>query len=89
MGWTLGQRYRTWGVADPAIHRPDGGGRGHARQGRATACGSVGARVGYLGLGIVAHRPRLLWGPGAGATGPRRIRCIVLPELGGVGRGAL
>ena len=37
-------------------------------------------------VGFLAHRPCLLWRSGAYATGPRRVRCLVLPELGSVGR---
>src|SRR5215208_392555 len=75
------------GLVDPAICRPDCGGRRHDRRRRVTTSRNLGARVGYSRVGFLAHRPCLLWRSGADAPGPRRVRGLVLPELRSVGVG--
>jgi hypothetical protein len=90
-GW-LGRdragRVRWYVLVDPAICRPDCGGRRHDCQGRITTSRSLGARFGHSRVGFLAHRPCLLWRSCADAPGPRRVRGPVLPELRSLGSSA-
>ncbi|MDQ5827821.1 MAG: hypothetical protein M3441_27110, partial [Chloroflexota bacterium] len=51
--------------------------------------GALVLASGALGWASLLTDPGFSGGPGADGIAPRRIRCVVLPELGGVGRGAL